>query len=112
MMAWEKPHEVLVAIPQAEPSTLREVVKVLEPCKVPIMTRPNVRDILNGYKFSLPERLPSLVRMWWLSYSLCRKQPADGALWEQCLEAVRCMREACNNGRERRRLPRDRGARR
>ncbi len=48
MMALEKPHEVLVAIPQAEPSTLREVVKVLEPCKVPIMTRPNVRDILDG----------------------------------------------------------------
>ncbi len=48
MMALEKPYEVLVAIPQAEPSTLREVVKVLEPFKVPIMTLPSWRVSRRG----------------------------------------------------------------
>jgi FlaA1/EpsC-like NDP-sugar epimerase len=43
-----QPHEVLVAMPSAAPATLRAVVKALEPFAMPIMTLPNLRDILNG----------------------------------------------------------------
>jgi FlaA1/EpsC-like NDP-sugar epimerase len=43
-----KPDEILVAIPRAAPSTLRAVVKALEPYKLPIKALPNVRDILDG----------------------------------------------------------------
>jgi FlaA1/EpsC-like NDP-sugar epimerase len=34
----EKPHEVLIALPNATPSRLREIVALLEPTKVPITT--------------------------------------------------------------------------
>jgi FlaA1/EpsC-like NDP-sugar epimerase len=40
--------EVIVAIPSAEPPTLREVLNQLEPFNIPIKTTPNFRDILDG----------------------------------------------------------------
>ena len=48
IMATQRPHEILVALPSASPATLREVVKALEPFKVPITTLPNLRDIVDG----------------------------------------------------------------
>ena len=43
-----QPHEVLLAIPRAEPVTVRAVVRSLEPFKIPIKTLPNLRDIVDG----------------------------------------------------------------
>lgn len=43
-----RPVEVLVAIPRAEPEVLRGVVRSLEPFNIPIMTLPNLRDLLDG----------------------------------------------------------------
>ena len=54
IMPREQPHEVLVAIFQSEPAVLREVVRALEPYKVPIKTLPSLRDILDG-KVSLSQ---------------------------------------------------------
>lgn len=48
VMLTAKPHEVLLAIPGLRPSTIREIVKALEPFKVPIKTLPNPSDIRNG----------------------------------------------------------------
>jgi FlaA1/EpsC-like NDP-sugar epimerase len=48
IIATTTPQEVLVAIPRADPATIRGVVKALQPFKVPIMTLPNLGDILNG----------------------------------------------------------------
>jgi FlaA1/EpsC-like NDP-sugar epimerase len=48
VMATEEPQEVLVAMPSAEPAAIREVVKALEPFRVPIKTLPNLRDIDDG----------------------------------------------------------------
>jgi FlaA1/EpsC-like NDP-sugar epimerase len=48
ILAAEEPHEVLVAIPSADPSMARGVVELLQPFKVPITTLPSVRDILDG----------------------------------------------------------------
>jgi len=42
------PDEVLIAIPKADPSTMRSIVRLLEPFKLPIKTLPNVRDIIDG----------------------------------------------------------------
>jgi FlaA1/EpsC-like NDP-sugar epimerase len=42
------PHEVLVAMPGAEPATVQAVVKSLQPFKIPITTLPSVRDIIGG----------------------------------------------------------------
>jgi FlaA1/EpsC-like NDP-sugar epimerase len=44
MMARERPHAVLLAIPRLQPFAIREIVKALEPFKVPIKTLPNLRD--------------------------------------------------------------------
>ena len=48
IMAATKPDAVLVAIPRAEPATVRQIVRALERFKVPIQTLPNLRDILDG----------------------------------------------------------------
>jgi FlaA1/EpsC-like NDP-sugar epimerase len=48
IMIDEAPHEVLVAIPRADPPSVRGIVKILEPFKVPLTTLPNFRDIVNG----------------------------------------------------------------
>jgi FlaA1/EpsC-like NDP-sugar epimerase len=48
VLATHKVDMVLVAVPRAEPETIRSIVRALEPFKVPIQTLPNLRDILNG----------------------------------------------------------------
>lgn len=48
IMATQKPHEVLVALPSAPPAMLRKVVEVLQPFKVSITTLPSLQDILGG----------------------------------------------------------------
>ena len=48
IMARGKPHAVLLAIPRLQPFAIREIVKALEPFKVPIKTLPNLRDGQGG----------------------------------------------------------------
>jgi FlaA1/EpsC-like NDP-sugar epimerase/lipopolysaccharide/colanic/teichoic acid biosynthesis glycosyltransferase len=48
IMAVEKPDEVLVAIPRAQPATTRALVKLLQPYSVPITTLPNIRHLIDG----------------------------------------------------------------
>jgi FlaA1/EpsC-like NDP-sugar epimerase len=43
----EKPSELLVAVPEAEPAIVREIVKLVRPFKMPIKTLPS-RSSLNG----------------------------------------------------------------
>lgn len=43
-----RPDEFLIAIPSADPQTIRGVVRALEPFKLPIKTLPNLRDVLDG----------------------------------------------------------------
>jgi FlaA1/EpsC-like NDP-sugar epimerase len=45
ILAETRPHEVLVAIPRADPSGVRSIVKALEPFKIAIRTLPNIRDL-------------------------------------------------------------------
>ena len=40
------PDEVLIAIPRADATTMRSIVRSLEPVKLPIKTLPNLRDII------------------------------------------------------------------
>jgi len=40
--------EVLLAIPKADPATVRSIVRTLEPFRIPIKTLPNLRDIIEG----------------------------------------------------------------
>jgi FlaA1/EpsC-like NDP-sugar epimerase len=44
----EAPNEVLVAVPRADPAVMRELVRALQPFKVPITTLPNLREIIDG----------------------------------------------------------------
>ena len=37
-----------MAIPRARPSTIREIVRALEPYKVPIQTLPSLPDLIDG----------------------------------------------------------------
>jgi FlaA1/EpsC-like NDP-sugar epimerase len=48
ILAKEKADEIWMAIPSAEPTTIRGVVKVLRPFKVPIKTLPNLNSLRNG----------------------------------------------------------------
>jgi FlaA1/EpsC-like NDP-sugar epimerase len=48
ILSAEQPHEVLLAMPMAEPWQIRAVVRALEPYKIPIKTLPNLRDIIDG----------------------------------------------------------------
>jgi FlaA1/EpsC-like NDP-sugar epimerase len=43
-----QPDEVLLAIPSASPVLIRQILKVLEPFKIPIKTLPNVANLQNG----------------------------------------------------------------
>jgi len=44
----EAPDAILVAMPSASPTTIRTIVRVLEPYRVPIQTLPSLRDVLGG----------------------------------------------------------------
>jgi len=44
IMVSEKPHEVLLAVPRAQPAAIRKLVNALAPFKVPIRTLPSVRN--------------------------------------------------------------------
>jgi FlaA1/EpsC-like NDP-sugar epimerase len=44
----EHPDDVLIALPTADPATIRSIVKALEPYKLAIKTLPNLRDVLDG----------------------------------------------------------------
>jgi FlaA1/EpsC-like NDP-sugar epimerase len=48
IMAGQKPDAVVVAIPRARPSTIREIVRALEPYTVPIQTLPSLPDLIDG----------------------------------------------------------------
>lgn len=48
VMARHKPHEVLLAMPRAEPAAVRSIVRALEAFKIPIKTLPNLRDLIDG----------------------------------------------------------------
>jgi FlaA1/EpsC-like NDP-sugar epimerase len=48
IMATRSPHAVLLAIPRLQPPIIREIVKALEPFKVPIQTLPDLRDRPGG----------------------------------------------------------------
>jgi FlaA1/EpsC-like NDP-sugar epimerase len=48
VLADQRPDEVLVAIPRADARTVREIVRVLEPYKLPITTVPHLRDLISG----------------------------------------------------------------
>lgn len=47
IMETTMPHEVLIALPRVEPARIRELVKALEPYKVPIQTLPNLRGVVD-----------------------------------------------------------------
>src|SRR5437773_6637581 len=44
----KQPHEVLVAMPSADPSIVRSIVELLRPFRVPITTLPSIGDIIGG----------------------------------------------------------------
>jgi FlaA1/EpsC-like NDP-sugar epimerase len=48
IMAKGKPHAVLLAMPHLQAFAIRQIVKALEPFKVPIKTLPNLRDRQGG----------------------------------------------------------------
>ena len=48
ILAAQRPDELLIAIPSADPSLVRAVVNSLEPHQIPIKTLPRLRDIIAG----------------------------------------------------------------
>ena len=44
----EKPDDLVIAIPSVKPAMVRDVVKILEPFKIPIRTLPRLSDLRNG----------------------------------------------------------------
>ena len=48
IMVREEPHEILIAIPRANPATTRQIVTALEAFNLPIKTLPSMRDLLDG----------------------------------------------------------------
>ena len=48
LLARHKPDEVLIAMPDAEPASIRAIVRALEPFKLPIKTLPKLSDIIGG----------------------------------------------------------------
>jgi FlaA1/EpsC-like NDP-sugar epimerase len=44
----QRPDEVLLAIPGAEPPNMRAILRAFEPFKLPIKTLPRLRDIIDG----------------------------------------------------------------
>ena len=48
ILSTAKPDEIWMAIPSMEPAAVREVMKVLQPFKIPIKTLPSIKDIQNG----------------------------------------------------------------
>jgi len=48
ILALTDPDELLIAIPSARPTTIREIVRALEPYKIPIRTLPCLRDLIGG----------------------------------------------------------------
>ena len=48
IMRNQMPDAILVAMPRSGPATIREIVRRLEPFKVPIQTLPDLREILDG----------------------------------------------------------------
>ena len=48
ILARSRPDEILLAMPNAEPSAVREIMRLLAPLDVPIKTLPNLRDIIDG----------------------------------------------------------------
>ncbi len=48
IMGTADPHEILIAIPAADPVTRRQIVSALREFKVPITTLPSLDDIVNG----------------------------------------------------------------
>jgi FlaA1/EpsC-like NDP-sugar epimerase len=43
-----QPHEILLAMPSASPAVVRQILKTLEPFKVPIKTLPALRELKDG----------------------------------------------------------------
>jgi FlaA1/EpsC-like NDP-sugar epimerase len=48
ILSTAKPHEVWMAIPSMNAAMMREIMKTLQPFKVPIKTLPSMKDIQNG----------------------------------------------------------------
>jgi FlaA1/EpsC-like NDP-sugar epimerase len=48
VLAAINPQEIVIAIPSARPAVIRELVKALQPFKMPLRTLPGLRDLRNG----------------------------------------------------------------
>jgi FlaA1/EpsC-like NDP-sugar epimerase len=48
ILTTHKPHEILIAIPDAEPAVLRSIVRAVEQHNIPIKTLPRLRHLIDG----------------------------------------------------------------